>query len=208
MSLGGTDSYRTAHSRVVVPDLVMSAVSAAEELEFDFCVRPELGRLLAVLAGGLPPRSHVGETGTGTGAGLAWMATAADPTVRFVSFERDTDRATAAQRLFADHENVEIVCGDSDGLLDRGPFDLLVHDGGGGSGKQSGDDLIDPTTLLRPGGTMTVDDYTPAVSWPPTFRGEPDHGRIRLLAHPELRCTEIRVAPDLAMLVARNLPRD
>jgi len=75
MSLHGTQRYENL--RDSVPLRVRSAVEGARRLEFGFCVRPEIGRLLAVLAGGLPPGARVGETGTGTGAGLAWMVDAA-----------------------------------------------------------------------------------------------------------------------------------
>lgn len=189
-----------------MPPLVLEAVEQAEHLGFELCVRPEIGRLLAVLAGGLPPGSLVGETGTGTGAGLAWMVDAADPAVRFVSYELDQTRAATARTLFAAHPNVEVVHGDAAGLFERGPFDLLVHDGGPAAGKTPGTEPVDPTRVLRPGGTMTVDDYTPTDTWPPMFDGAPDVGRIHWLSHPDLRSTEVRVAPDLAVVVCRYLP--
>jgi predicted O-methyltransferase YrrM len=202
MSIGGTASY-AGPGWQNVPELVQRAVAAAGRLGFEFCVRPETGRLLQTLAAGLPGGSLVGETGTGTGAGLAWMLTSADPNVRFLSYEREPERAGAARSLFADLPNVEIVCGDSADLFTNGPFDLLVHDGGPGSGKVVGSDVVDPAEVLRPGGTMTIDDYTPTVSWPPMFHGQIDRSRVHWLSHPELRSTEIRVAPDLAVVVCR-----
>jgi predicted O-methyltransferase YrrM len=204
MSLGGTASYRRSTTSAV-PDLVLQAVTRAEELGFELCVRPETGRLLATLAGGLPPGSIVGETGTGTGAGLAWMVDAADPTVRFVSFELDHERAAAAQEVFAGHANVEVVHGDAVGVFGHGPFDLLVLDGGPAAGKQPGSTPIDPNEVLRPGGTMTVDDFSPTDTWPPMFDGAPDSCRTHWLSHPGLRSTEVRVAADLAVVVCRYL---
>ncbi|MEE9414397.1 MAG: hypothetical protein V3V01_03865 [Acidimicrobiales bacterium] len=206
MSLGGTASYESLPTPFVVPGLVLRALELATNLGFELCVRPEIGRLLGVLAGGLAPGSLVGETGTGTGAGLAWMVSAAHPDVRFISYELDPDRAAAATGLFSEHANVEIVSGDAAGLFERGPFNLLVHDGGGGSGKHPYDTPIDPAVVLKPGATMTIDDYTPATAWPPAFKGEPDAGRIAWLTHSNLYTTEIQVASDLAVLVARYLP--
>ena len=51
---------------------------------------------------------------------------------------------------------------------DRG-VSVSVHDGGPGSGKTPDAIVVDPVEVLRPGGTMTIDDYTPANSWPPTW---------------------------------------
>lgn len=200
MSRGGTASYEREHD---VPELVRAAVAAAEELGFELCVRPEIGRLLSVLAAGFPDGSVVGETGTGTGAGLAWMVSASRPDVRFVSYEQDGRRARAAQEVFEHHPNVEVVHGDAAELFARGPFDLLVLDGGPGSGKEDGASPVDPRVLLRPGGTMTVDDFTPSDTWPPTFGGSVDAARLHWLEHDDLLSTEIRVAPDLAVVVAR-----
>ncbi|MEZ5410176.1 MAG: class I SAM-dependent methyltransferase [Acidimicrobiales bacterium] len=189
-----------------MPSLVLDAVSAAERLGFDLCVRPEIGRLLGVLAAGLPTGAIVGETGTGTGAGLAWLVTHAPAGCRFLSYELDPERAEAARSLFADHDNVTITTGDAAELFDQGPFDLLVLDGGPGSGKTPGDTPVEPTRVLRPGGTITIDDYTPTTTWPPSFGNQPDHSRIHWLTHPDLRASEIRVASDLAVIVGRYLP--
>ena len=207
MSIGGTASYGRLAGQDV-PELVRAAVAAAVDLGFEFCVRQETGRLLGTLAAGLPAGSLVGETGTGTGAGLAWMVVAADSTVRFLSYERDRDRADAARNVFAHLPNVEVVCADSAELFTNGPFDLLVHDGGPGSGKIPGSGVVDPVELLRPGGTMTIDDYTPTTSWPPMFEGRVDEGRVHWLSHPALKSTEVRVAPDLAVVVCRLLRSD
>lgn len=204
--MGGTNSYRNLRSDFAVPPLVIDAVAAAERIEFDLCVRPEIGRLLGVLAGGLPDGSLIGESGTGTGAGLAWLVAHAPADCRFLSYELDAVRAEAARTLFADHDNVTIVTGDAAGLFQEGPFDLLVLDGGPGSGKAPGDSPVDPALVLRPGGTITIDDYTPATTWPPLFDDRPDHSRIHWLMHADLHATEIRVAPDLAVVVGRYLP--
>ena len=207
MSVDGTASYRRPDWRAAIPELVASAVERAEQLGFEQCVRPETGRFLALLAGGLPRGSVVGETGTGTGAGLAWMVTASDPTVGFISYERDADRAEAARDVFKDHGNVEVVCADAAALFERGPFDLLVHDGGPGAGKTPGSVAVDPAPVLSPGGTMTIDDYTPTTTWPPMYDGEVDASRTHWLSHPDLRSTEVRVAPDLAVVVCRYFPK-
>lgn len=127
--------------------------------------------------------------------------------MHFISYELDPLRAAAAKEVFRDQPNVEVICGDSADLLERGPFDLLVHDGGPGSGKSSGATPVDPAIVLRPGGTMTVDDYTPTTTWPPLFGGAVDQSRVHWLEHPLLRSTEVRVADDLAVVVCRFMPQ-
>ena len=204
MSLHGTAEYRS--SSIVVPDLVLSAVETAERLGFELCVHPATGRLLSVLAGGVAPGGIIGETGTGTGAGLAWMASSVGPDVSLVSVELDAERAEAASSVFAGVANVSVIHGDAGELFARGPFDLLVHDGGWGTGKTGGS-KVEPAEVLKEGGVMTVDDYTPMETWPPMFRGQLDQSRAFWLDHPEMLATEIRVAPSMAVIVARRTSR-
>lgn len=200
MTQGGTGLYGGA----AVPDRVARAVAAAQELAFDLCVHPATGRLLAVLAAGTPGDGRIGETGTGTGAGLAWMADAA-PGRSFLSVERDPARAAAAREVFADLPNVEVVTGDAGLLFARGPFDLLVYDGGWGAGKTD-DRRVDPAEVLTAHGVMTIDDLTPMATWPPTHGGRPDAARTAWLADDRLLTTEITVAPGMAVLVCRRRP--
>jgi hypothetical protein len=50
-------------------------------------------------------------------------------------------------------------------------------------------------------------DLTPASTWPPRFDGEIDQARLHWLTHPALDAAELRLAPDLAALVAtRRFP--
>lgn len=202
MSFEGTSCYGTMPGEV--PDLVARAVAEAVSLGFPFCVHPAIGGLLGVLAGGVSAGGLVGEIGTGTGAGLAWMVTA-NPEAQYISVERDTDRARAARRVFADHPCVEIVTGDAGDLFARGPFDLLVHDGGWGSGKTD-PRRVDPTVVLRDNGLMTIDDFTPMTVWPPQHNAVVDQSRIDWLENRQLFTTEISVTPDLSVLVCRRRP--
>lgn len=202
MTMNGTDLYQ--HWPREIPTLVSRAVAAARELDFRLCVHPGTGALLAALAAGLPDGSTIVETGTGTGAGLAWMVTAASSGVRFVSVELHADRAAAADELFADRPNVTTVHGRAEEHWYEHHPDLLVLDGGGGTGK-GGEPPVDVRRALAPFGTVTVDDYTPIVSWPPTHMGQVDESRMHWLEHPDLHTAEIAVAPDMAVLVGRLL---
>lgn len=204
MSLNGTALY-DGLDPATVPDLVKRAVAAADRLGFALCVHPATGRLLQSLAAGVAPGGLVAEIGTGTGAGLAWMFSLADPGVRFTSVELDEDRARAAQQVFADVDNVTVLHGDAALVYDQGPVDLLVFDGGWGSGK-SGGPRVELADVVKPHGTFTVDDFAPMKTWPPQFQGEVDAGRHFWLTHPNLLATEIQVAPDMAVLIGRHTP--
>jgi predicted O-methyltransferase YrrM len=156
----------------------------------------EQGRLLQVLAGGAPTR--IGETGTGCGVGLAWMITGRRPGVRIVSVERDPLRADAVRALFADLPDVLILTGDWSLIQEHGQFDLLVLDGGG-NGK--GTPAADPESLVAPGGSVVIDDFTPMDAWPPHHEGKPDTARLAWLEHPALLAAEVRLAADLATVI-------
>jgi predicted O-methyltransferase YrrM len=196
MSLDGTRAHATTAD--ALPPLVATAVAAAERLGFGYSCRPEHGRLLQALASGA---TRIGETGTGCGVGLAWLASGMRrPGAVAVSVERDPARAQAAARVFHGRPDVTVLRGDWTAIAEHGPYDLLVLDGGG-QGK--GDGLpADPERLLLPGGVLVVDDFTPADTWPPLHEGRPDEARLHWLTHPALRTLEIPLAPDLAVLVA------
>jgi hypothetical protein len=55
---------------------------------------------------------------------------------------------------------------------------------------------------VSPRGTAAYGDLTPARAWPPRFQGQVDDARMHWLTHPELDAAELRLAPDLAALVA------
>ncbi|MGY4921091.1 class I SAM-dependent methyltransferase [Streptomyces sp. 900105755] len=195
MTLHGTGAYAGLSG---LPPLVGRALDAARAQSFGYSCRPEQGRLLQVLAGGVGGR--IGETGTGVGVGLAWLASGARAGVRLFSVEREPERARAAAGVFHDRPDVTVACGDWREIAAYGPFELLVLDGGG-QGKVSGDPAADVERLLVPGGTVVVDDFTPADRWPPRFGGDVDRARLHWLEHPALRSTEVRLAPDLSAVV-------
>jgi predicted O-methyltransferase YrrM len=201
VSIGGTAAY----AGVDVPPLVARAVAAARESGFANSCRPEQGLLLRALAGG--GAGVIGETGTGCGVGLAWLAVGAGPGVRLVSVERDPARARLAAEVFDGDDRVTVLCGDWREIAAHGPFGLLVLDGGGG-GKASSEEPADPGALLAPGGTVVIDDFHPAEPgvWPPLHEGEPDRARLHWLEHPALRSVELRLAADLATVVGVHRP--
>ncbi|MEV6052050.1 class I SAM-dependent methyltransferase [Streptomyces sp. NPDC052107] len=199
MALTGTAAYTGVDG---LPALVSDALAAARAHRFPHSCRPEQGRLLQALAGGA--RARIGETGTGLGVGLAWLASGAAPGVRLYSVERDPERARAAAQVFAGRAEVTVLDGDWRRIEEYGPFDLLVLDGGG-QGKAPGDEPADVERLLVPGGTVVVDDFTPATGRAPLHDGEVDRARLHWLEHPALRATELRLAADLSAVVGSRL---
>lgn len=188
--------------RGAAPGLVPVAAEAARRAGFSRSCRPEQGRLLQLLASGAG-HGRIGETGTGYGVGLAWLASGAHARAALVSVECDPVRAEAARGIFAGDPRVRVRHGDWRDLRADGPFDLLVLDGGG-QGK--GDEPpLDPAGWLRPGGLVVIDDITPMTSWPPLFGGRPDEARLYWLEHPRLRTAEIRLTPTAATLVGTFL---
>ena len=195
-----------------LPPRVARAVALANEAGFIQCCMPEQGRLLQVLARGRAG-GMIGETGTGCGAGLAWMASAVGPETRLVSVEIDAGRAAACRALFADLPNVTVLHGDWRLIESYGPFDLVVLDGGGA--KRADDLPADPARLLSPGGTVVLDDFHPPFEfWPEDVGPRDDDGRSitaarrHWLQHPALFATEVRVHPQMSVILAtRRAPR-
>lgn len=147
--------------------------------------------------------STIAETGTGCGVGLAWLLSGRRPGVEVVSFERDEARASSVRRIFADVPGLRIVHGDWTGVYGHSALDLLVLDGGG-NGKTG--TTADPGRLLCVGGTLVIDDFEPLRGWPPTFEGATDDARLHWLQHPSLLSAEVRLAPDLATILATRVP--
>jgi predicted O-methyltransferase YrrM len=195
MAIGGNTAYGQEDA---FPPMVRQAVRLAESLHFDYSCRPEQGRLLSLLARGWTG-GRIGETGTGCGVGLAWMADATDDETTLVSIELDEERAAASARLFADHSRVRVLHGDWTQLRPHGPFDLLVLDGGGKGKDRSVDAPLDPADgWLSLGGTVVLDDFTPAGA---PGAAEHDVAREHWLRHPAVHATEVRLAPDLATII-------
>ncbi len=196
MSTTGTAAYRGIDG---LPTIVAAAVAAAELSGFEQSCRPEHGRLLQILARGVGT-GVIGETGTGCGVGLAWLAAGAHRHARLISVERDPVRAAIAAELFADDPRVQVITGDWRDLGTAGPFELLVLDGGGqGKGAEP---PAEPSEWLRFGGTVVLDDFTPLTTWPPMHADCPDTARTYWLDHPQLRGAELRVSPDASTIVA------
>jgi len=173
---------------------VEKALALAERTGFTRSCSTETGRLLQVLAGGRGIE-RVAEIGTGTAVGSAWILSALDPDVAFVTVELDEARARDAAELLAEDEAARVLQGDwRDVLPPEAPFDLLFADGGRAKAHE------EIAGLLSPGGLLVLDDLTPGYA-------DPDPVRELWLRHPRLVAVELRVSPDEAVIVGTLQPR-
>ncbi|HEY8104276.1 MAG TPA: class I SAM-dependent methyltransferase [Gaiellaceae bacterium] len=176
------------------PPLVERALALAERTGFQRSCSAETGRLLQVLAG---QRGHerVAEIGTGCGVGSAWIVSALDPDVAFLTVELDEQRAADAAELLAEDESATVLLGDwREVLLAEAPFDFLFADGGKAKYEE---ELVG---LLAPGGMLVLDDLTPGYA-------DPDPLRELWLQHRRLVAVELQVSPREAVIVGTLQPR-
>jgi len=172
------------------PPRVWRAVELTRKHGFPLACIPEVGRLLE-LCSGLRGMERLCELGTAYGVGAAWIESGMNRGATLFTVELDAGRAGAARNLFADNIAVEVATGDWSLALQRGPFDLLFSDGG--PKRQPGDpEKLLP--LLRPGGVLVLDDYTPGY-------GE-DVSRQIWLENPAYRAVEVMLTSSSSAIVA------
>lgn len=170
------------------PALVWRAVELSRKSDFAKASVPEVGRLLQLLAGGA---RRICELGTAYGVGAAWIQSGMARGATLLTVEVDPQRAELAGALFAGTPSVEALFGDWTIALDRGPFDLLFSDGGP---KRNPGDPEKLLPLLRNGGVVVLDDYTPGQ--------RNDVSRQIWLESDIYRAVELTLTPDSAVLLA------
>ena len=178
----------------MLPPLVERALALAERTGFERSCSRETGRLLQVLAG-QRGRERLAEIGTGCAVGSAWIVSALDPGVPFLTVELDERRAADAADLLAEDEGARVVLGDwREVLAAEAPFDFLFADGGRSKYEE------EIVGLLAPGGTLVLDDLTPEYA-------DPDPLRELWLGHPRVAAVELQVSPHEAVIVGTLQPR-
>ena len=183
----GLPAYDTER---LFPPRVWQAVELTRKHGFPLACIPEVGRLLELFSG-LRGMERLCELGTAYGVGAAWIESGMNRGATLFTVELDIGRAGAARNLFAENTAVEVATGDWSLALDRGPFDLLFSDGG--PKRQPGDpEKLLP--LLRPGGLIVLDDYTPGY-------GE-DVSRQIWLKNPAYRAVEVMLTSSASAIVA------
>ena len=179
-----------------LPAIVARAFDVSRRSGYVSFCRNETGRLLATLAA--TRGGTMAEFGTGTGVGTAWLRSGVRPGTQIISAELDPRLANAAQEIFTDDPQVEVLAADWSTMLDRGPFSLLFLD----SGKPSASSPDKVLELMDDGGIVVLDDFTPCASWPPIFDGRVDTLREEWLSDERFAAVEVLVAPDASALIA------
>lgn len=180
------------------PPLVKAAVEAGRAIGCDQACSPEVGCLLQTLAAHRPG-GRLGEIGTASGVGAAWLASGMDHLSSLVTVERDADRVAAAARVLSDCPAVTLVKGDQSLIAVHGPFDLLFVDGG--LDKADTEAVL---ALLTPGGMAVFDDLTPEAQWSAEMRAKYPAGdpvRTAWASCPGAVSTEVLTAPTEAVLL-------
>jgi predicted O-methyltransferase YrrM len=167
--------------RASLPPLVARAADLADRFGFkNSCAIvyvPLLQMLAAQVHGGV-----IGEMGTGSGIGTAWMVLAKPSETRIVTIEVDDARADAVAELFADDPSVTVLKGDALELADHGPFDLVYCDAG--PGKIDNQDVT--IAMTRPGGLILLDDLGPQRTDLDWWLQSPDVAAATIWVTPEL----------------------
>jgi predicted O-methyltransferase YrrM len=171
---------------------VWQAVENTRRDDFTQACLPEVGRLLQLFAG-LSGVTTACELGTAYGVGAAWIESGLRQGASLLTVELDPRRAAAAGQVFHDCDSVQVLNGDWTLALDRGPFDLLFSDGGP---KRNPGDPEKLMPLVRSGGLVVLDDYTPGRS--------EDVSRQVWFDNPGYLTLELMLSPSASVLLARR----
>jgi len=179
-----------------LPEIVSRAFDVSRRAGYASFCRNETGRLLAALAA--TRSGTLAEFGTGCGVGTAWLRSGVRAHARILSAELDPRLAGAAQEIFEDDKQVEVLSADWSTLRDQGPFSLLFLDSG--EPTEVGVDSI--ADLVEEGGIVVLDDFTPCEGWPPVSYGRVDALREAWLTDERFTAVEVMVAPDATAIIA------
>ena len=179
-----------------VPPIVSRAFDVSRRAGYVSFCHNETGRLLATLAA--TRGGTMAEFGTGCGVGTAWLRSGVRSGTNILSAELDPKLATAAQEIFEDDPQVEVLAADWSTLRDKGPYSLLFLD------PSAPDDAsVDAVAdLVEPGGIVVLDDFTPCEMWPPITAGRVDIFRETWLTDERFTAVEVMVAADASAIIA------
>lgn len=179
-----------------VPAIVARAFDMSRRAGYVSFCRNETGRLLAALAA--TRSGTMAEFGTGCGVGTAWLRSGARKGSVILTAELDEKLAGAAQEIFAEDPQVEVLAADWSTLRNKGPYSLLFLDASSPE-DASVDSVAD---LVEPGGIVVLDDFQPCEMWPPVAYGRVDTLREAWLTDPRFTAVEVMIASDASTIIA------
>jgi predicted O-methyltransferase YrrM len=182
------------------PEEVRRALELTRALGFTKSCLPEVGRLLRLLVT-QARAGTVGEIGTGSGVGSAWMLSGLRPDQRFVSIDNQPSLHTAVTELFGEQPGATFMMGDWRDILSYAPFTLVFVDAS--DAKDAGaQEVVD---ALAPGGLAVLDGREVVEHWPPEWHGKPDTRRDFWLNHPALHALEVRTSASASVILASKI---
>jgi predicted O-methyltransferase YrrM len=184
------------------PPAVADAKLRGTELGFRMSCQDEVGRLLGVLAGAVPPGARILEIGTGVGVGTAWITAGLGQRtdVEVVTVENDGNVSRAAA-MWPWPSYVHIVTADAlEILATLGTFDLVFADAAPVK-YGHGESLVG---ALRPAGVLVIDDLRAGEKTTDEERTEKDALRRFLLHHPMLNAVDMAWASGVIVASRRQ----
>jgi predicted O-methyltransferase YrrM len=144
------------------------------------------------------PGARIAEFGTGYGVGTAWLLSGMDNTSRLITVELDPARAAINRATLTD-PRVTALEEDWTVILQHGMFDLIFSDAT--AAKQETDGLTIMLELLRPGGCIVMDNFSPLGSLPAHLNGV-DPIREAIWARTDLIPLEVGVSETERVILA------
>ncbi len=200
------------------PPLVIEAEKLAGELGFPLlpegrpvghdgpasaCV-PPMGALLMALTAS-KPGGRIGEFGTGSGVGSAWIASGLQGGAVLVTCEIDTDLIRHVKALFKGRAEIDIRHTDWETMMvDEAPFDVLFMDSGVAEALVP-DRWDEITEMICVGGQIIFDDIVPIGLWPDDWSERADVKREFAFRNPRVVSSEVGLTPLASALIVTRI---
>jgi len=196
-------SSTDASRALELPAAIKDTLDRAQEWGFTKSSRPEVGRLLSVLAAAVPPGGRVLEIGTGAGVGLTWIVhgLGSRDDVEVISVDLDPERA-ASVRAFGWPDWVSVVTGDGAKVLRDSPgsFDLIFPD----SPDEKTFGIGPSIAALRPGGILLLDDMEELKERGPERTARLSEVRHQLSEAPDLLYVDLPLVSGVVLAARRR----
>ena len=200
------------------PALVLEAEKLAEKLGFpllpegrpvghagpDSACVPQMGGLLLTLTAS-KPGGRIGEFGTGSGVGSAWIVSGLQERAVLVTCDINGELITHVKDLFKGKANIDIRHGNWEMIMaDEAPFDLLFLDSGVADALVP-DRWDEITELVCVGGQIVFDDIVPIELWSDDWSERLDMKREFALRNPRVVFSEVGLTSLASALIITRI---